>query len=76
MSSPYIPGISSLRDPFEMRANVAHIELRVKSALRLDALSVSSGYAIATNGEVYVGSTVEDCVKHIVTAIVTQGLEK
>ena len=75
MSSPYIPGISSPRDPFEMRANVAHIELRVKSALRLDVLSVSSGYAIATNGEVYVGSTVDECVRHIVMVLVAKGLE-
>lgn len=75
MSNPYIPGISSPRDPFEVRANVAHVELRVKNALRLDVLSVSSGYAIATNGEVYVGSTIDECVRCIVTALVAKGLE-
>ena len=73
MSSPYIPGISL--DSYELRSNAAHVELRVKTALRMDVLAVSSGYAIATNGEVYAGSTVDECVRHIVTALVAKGLE-
>ena len=73
----YDPRMLPQHDPYgPMRASSACVELRVKSALRMDVLTVSSGYAIAVNGEVYVGSTVEDCVKHIVTALVTQGLEK
>ena len=74
MSSPYIP-FTGNHDPYTQRASSACIELRVRTALRMDVLTVSSGYAIAVNGEVYVGSTVEDCVKHIVTALVTKGLE-
>ena len=71
----YDPRMLNQHDPYSLKASSASIELRVRTALRMDVLTVSSGYAIAVNGEVYVGSTVEDCVKHIVTALVTKGLE-
>ena len=75
MSSPYLPGIDDPRHWTTERIHSGSVELRTKAALRMDVLSVSSGYCIAVNGEVYAGSTVDDCVRHIVTALVAKGLE-
>ena len=76
MAAPYVPGIDNPRDWTMVQDRGSYVELRTKAALRMDVLSVNSGYCIAVNGEVYAGSTVDDCVRHIVTALVAKGLEK
>ena len=75
MANPYIPGIDSPHDRNTFLNRVGGIELRTKAALRMDVLDVDSGFCIAINGGIYAGSTVDECVRHIVTALVAKGLE-
>jgi hypothetical protein len=78
-SGPYTPnGVTSFSDepPSWNHRVVPYANVRVKNAIRLEVLEASSGFIIGVNGDVYAGSTVDECVRCIVTALVAKGLEK